>query len=275
MPPRIHPLAHVEAGAQVDDDAEIGPYCFVGADVSIAAGCRLLAHVYVSGDTSIGARTVVHPHAALGGPPQSLNYRGGRTKLVIGADCKIREGVTMNTGTEDGGGVTRVGDHCFVMIGSHVGHDCTVGNHVIFANNVLLGGHVEVGDKVVFGGAVAVRQFVRIGERAMIVGLSGVRADVIPFAIASGPLARVVGLNVVGLRRSGVLRKELLDLRRAYRALFFGEGVFRDRIDRIAGEFAGDALVARLIAFVRAGDTSRLTMAVEGDEQDEPDDGAD
>ena len=273
--PRIHPLACVDAGAQIDDDAEIGPYCFVGAGVSIAAGCRLVAHVHVSGDTSIAARTVVHPFAALGGPPQSLRYRGGRTRLVIGADCKIREGVTMSTGTEDGGGVTRVGDHCFVMIGSHVGHDCAVGHHVIFANNVLLGGHVEVGDNVVFGGAVAVRQFVRIGERAMIVGLSGVRADVIPFGLASGPLAHLVGLNAVGLRRSGVSPTELLDLRRAYRALFFGEGVFRDRIDQVAEQFAGDALVARLVAFVRASDTKRLTMPAQGEEQDEPDDGAD
>ena len=273
--PRIHPLACVDAGAQIDDDADIGPYCFVGPGVSIAAGCRLVAHVHVSGETSIGANTVVHPFAALGGPPQSLRYRGGRTRLVIGADCKIRESVTMSTGTEDGGGVTRVGDHCFVMTGSHVGHDCAVGNHVIFANNVLLGGHVEIGDGVVFGGAVAVRQFMRIGERAMIAGLSIVRADVIPFGLASGRMSHLVGLNAIGLRRSGVSRQELLNLRRGYRALFFGQGVFRDRIDQVAEQFAGDALMARLIAFVRAGGERPLTMPAGAHEQDEPADGAD
>ena len=138
---------------------------------------------------------MLYPFASLGSPPQSVKYRGGPTRLVIGADCDIREGVTMNTGTEDGGGVTEVGDRCFLMVGSHVGHDCEVGNDVTFANNVVLGGHVQIGDFVVFGGQAAVRQFVRIGEGAMVVGLSGVRADVIPFGLVQGPLAKLIGLE--------------------------------------------------------------------------------
>ncbi len=152
---------------------------------------------------------------------------------MIGADCDIRENVTANTGTEDDRGVTEIGDHCFLMAGSHVAHDCKVGNHVTFANNVALGGHVVVGDNVVFGGGAAVRQFVRIGEGAMIVGLSGVRADVIPYALAHGPLADLVGLNVVGLRRRGVAREQLHQLREAYQAMFFGEGTFKERVTRV------------------------------------------
>ena len=201
---------------------------------SIGDGCRLVAHVNVTGHTTIGPRTVIYPFASLGTPPQSVSYRGGPTRLTVGADCDIRENVTMNTGTEDDDGLTAVGDNCFLMVGTHVGHDCTVGNNVVFANNAMLGGHVSVGDKVVFGGNVAVRQFVRIGEGAMIVGMSGVRADVIPFGMAQGPLAFLVGLNVVGMRRRGLSKAEIHGVRDAYRELFFGEGAFRARIDTVA-----------------------------------------
>ena len=134
----------------------------------IGEGCRLIAHVHVAGHTTIGPRTTVYPRIRT--PPQSVRYRGGPTRLAVGADCDIREGVTINTGTEDDRGVTEVGDRCWLMVGSHVGHDCKVGNDVIFANNVVLGGHVTIGDFVVFGGQAAVRQFVRIGEGAMVVG---------------------------------------------------------------------------------------------------------
>ena len=174
----------------------------------------------------------------------------------------------MNTGTEDGGGVTEVGDRCFLMVGSHIGHDCVVGNDVTFANNVVLGGHVTIGDFVVFGGQAAVRQFVRIGEGAMLVGLSGIRADVIPFGMAHGPLAHLVGLNVVGMRRRGLSKAEIHRVRAAYQALFFGEGEFRARLDRVAAEFAADALVRRIVDFIRAGKRP-LTMAVKRGETDE------
>src|SRR5690349_17435378 len=155
---RIHPTAVVDRGAEIAADAEIGPYCVVGPHVVVHAGCRLQAHVHVTGHTVIGERTRIAPFASLGTPPQSVKYRGGPTRLMVGADCDIREHVTMNTGTEDGGGLTEVGDRCFFMVGTHVAHDCKVGSNVVFANNVLLAGHVSVADHVVFGGAVAVRQ---------------------------------------------------------------------------------------------------------------------
>lgn len=259
----IHPTACVDRGAQIADGVRIGPYCLIGPNVVIGEGCQLASHVNVTGHTRIGARTRIQPFASLGTPPQSVKYRGGPTRLDVGADCDIREGVTMNTGTEDDRGVTTVGDKCFFMVGSHVGHDCVVGDSVTFANNVALGGHVQVGDHVVFGGGAAVRQFVRIGEGAMIVGLSGVRADLIPFGMASGPLAALVGLNVVGMRRRGFKKSDLLRVRRAYGELFHGEGVFRDRLERIARNHSGDPLVGGIIEFIRAGGSRPLTMATQ------------
>jgi UDP-N-acetylglucosamine acyltransferase len=265
----IDASARIEAGAAIGRDVTIGPYCTIGPHVTVGDGCRLLAHVNLTGHTSIGARTVIRPFASLGSPPQSFGYRGGPTKLVIGADCDIRENVTANTGTEDGGGLTQVGNHCFLMTGAHIGHDCHVGNHVVFANNVLLGGHVTVGNYVVFGGGVAVRQFSRIGEGAMIVGMSGVRADIIPWGMALGsPLADLVGLNVVGMRRRGLTKADIHRVRAAYQALFFGEGDFRARLERIAAEHGADAQVGKMIDFIRAGKRP-FTMAVKRNDADE------
>jgi len=257
----IDSTARVAATASIGRDVTIGPYCIVGPDVAIGDGCRLIAHVHLAGHTSVGARTVIHPFASLGSPPQSVKYRGGPTRLVVGADCDIRENVTMSIGTEDDRGVTEVGDRCFFMAGSHVAHDCVVGNDVVFANNVSLGGHVSVGDYAVFGGNAVVRQHLRVGESAMIAGVSGVRADIIPFGCVQGSLASLVGLNVVGLRRRGIAREDIRRLRQAYQALFLGAGTFRERVERIAGAFADDALVARVIAFIRAGGTRPLSMA--------------
>jgi UDP-N-acetylglucosamine acyltransferase len=264
----IDPSARVEAGARIGNDVSIGPYCTIGPHVTIGDGCRIVAHVNVTGHTTIGPRTVIHPFASLGSPPQSFSYRGGPTRLVVGADCDIRENVTMNTGTEDDRGVTEVGDGCFLMVGSHVGHDCKVGNKVVFANNTVLGGHVTVGDNVVFGGGVAVRQFVRIGDGAMLVGLSGIRADVIPYGMAQGPLANLVGLNVVGMRRRGMGKSEVQRVRAAYQALFFGDGEFRARLEHVAADYAGDAIVCKVIDFIRAGKRP-LTMAIKRGETDE------
>jgi UDP-N-acetylglucosamine acyltransferase len=270
--PMIDETARVAPGAAVHDGAAIGPYCVVGPDVVLGEGCRLVAHVHLAGHTTIGPRTVIYPFASLGTPPQSVKYRGGPTRLVIGADCDIREAVTVNTGTEDDRGVTEIGDHCFLMAGSHVAHDCKVGSHVTFANNVVIGGHVSVGDYTFLGGQAAVRQFVRIGEGAMIVGLSGIRADVIPWGMAQGPLANMAGLNVVGLRRRGYAKAEIHRLRQAYRDLFFGDGEFRHRLERVTAAYADDRLVGGVLAFIRAGKrplTTGLRRASVGGGEDE------
>jgi UDP-N-acetylglucosamine acyltransferase len=266
--PVIDASARVEAGAEIGRDVSIGPYCTIGGQVRIGDGCRLLAHVNLTGHTSIGPRTVIHPFASLGSPPQSVRYRGGTTRLVVGADCDIRENVTMNTGTEDGGGITEVGDRCFLMVGAHIGHDCRVGTDVTFSNNVLLAGHVSVGNNVVFGGGVAVRQFVRIGEGAMIVGLSGARADVIPWGMAQGPLAHLVGLNIIGMRRRGFAKSDIQSYRAAYQMLFFGPGEFRARVDQVADKNGSAPLIAKLIDFIRSGKRP-LTMGGRRFEVDE------
>jgi UDP-N-acetylglucosamine acyltransferase len=255
----IDPTARISPGALIGAGATIGPFCVIGPHAIIGEGCRLLAHVHVAGRTTIGARTVVYPFASLGTPPQSTKYRGGSTRLEIGADCDIRENVTVNIGTEDDRGVTEIGDHCFLMAGSHVAHDCKVGSHVTFANNAVLGGHVSVGDHTFLGGQAAIRQFVRIGTGVMVVGLSGVRADVIPYASVQGPLARLVGLNVVGLARRGFAKADIHRLREAYRYLFFGEGVFRDRVQRLGGTCSDAPLVADVIGFIRSGKRPLLT----------------
>ena len=215
----IDPSARIEAGATIGKDVAIGPYCTVGAQVSIGDGCRLIAHVNLTGHTTIGPRTIIHPFASLGSPPQSLSYRGGPTRLVVGADCDIRENVTMSTGTEDGRGVTEVGATCLVMVGSTSLMTARLAITWSSPTIYCLPGTDHWRSRR-FGGGVAVRQFVRIGEGAMIVGLSGVRADVIPFGMAHGPLADLIGLNVVGMRRRGLSKADVQRVRSAYQALF-------------------------------------------------------
>jgi UDP-N-acetylglucosamine acyltransferase len=249
----IDATARVADGARISEGVEVGPYCVIGPQVELKSGVRLIAHVHVTGVTTVGEDSVVYPFSSLGTPPQSVHYHGGPTRLVIGARCDLREGVTMNTGTEDGGGITRIGERCFFMVGSHVGHDCDVGNDVTFANNAVIGGHVSVGDHTFLGGHVAIHQFVRIGEGAMMAGMSAARDDIIPFGFALGQTGVLVGLNVVGLRRRGTTRAEVHRLRRAYRAIFFAGGRLADCVDAVAREFAGDPLVEKVIGFIRAG----------------------
>jgi UDP-N-acetylglucosamine acyltransferase len=257
----IDSTARVADGTRIGEGVEIGPYCVIGPQVELGDGVRLIAHVHVTGVTTIGAGSVVYPFASLGTPPQSVHYRGGATRLVIGPRCELREGVTMNIGTEDGGGLTSVGEHCLFMVGSHVAHDCRIGNGVTLANNVVLGGHVAVGDDAFLGGHAAVHQFVRIGEGVMLAGLSGASRDIIPFGYALGQIADLVGLNVVGLRRRGATRADLHRLRHAYRMLFLGDGVLADRIEIVSRELAHDPLVGKIVAFIRAGGKRRLTLA--------------
>jgi UDP-N-acetylglucosamine acyltransferase len=200
-----------------------------------------------------------------------VKYRGGPTRLDIGAGCDIREGVTMNIGTEDARGLTSVGDNCFFMAGSHVGHDCAIGNHVILANNAVLGGHVMVEDHVFLGGNSAVHQFVRIGESAMISGMCGIRADVIPFGYCIGAVGRLAGLNVIGMRRRKLTRADLHQVRKAYNELFKGSGQFADRLESVAKEFAGVALVMQMVTFLRAAGKRPILMArTRGRVEDDP-----
>jgi len=253
---QIHPTAVVDPGARLGEGVEIGPYTLVGADVSLGDGVKLHGHVVVGGRTTIGPRTEIFPFASIGLRPQDLKYRGEASSLEIGADNVIREHVTMNPGTDGGGMVTRIGDGGLFMVGVHVGHDCQVGNQVIMANNATLAGHVTVMDFAVLGGLSAVHQFARIGRYAMVGGVTGVERDVIPFGSVMGDRARLSGINIVGMKRRGLSRDEIHDVRKAYRLLFASEGTFQERLEEVAGEFTSSAPVMEIVDFIRA-DSSR------------------
>jgi len=258
---RIDPTARIEDGAVIGDGAVVGPYCIVGPNVTVGPECRLIAHVNLAGQTTLGAGCTVYPFASLGTPPQSLSYRGELTKLEIGEGCTIRESVTMNTGTVGGGGVTRIGARGYFMAYSHVGHDCIVGNDVIFANSATLGGHCEVGDYVFIGGLSAAHQFVRIGSQAMIGGVSGVRGDIIPYGLAGGDFAHLEGLNVVGMRRRKFTAQRIRLIRAFYQRLFHGPGVFAKRLAAVQPMAAEDPAIAEILAFIGDGVKRPLCMA--------------
>ena len=191
----IHATAVIEDGARLGDGVRVGPYCMVGRDVEIGDGAELISHAVVAGHTKIGARTRIFPFASIGHQPQDLKFKGEASTLTVGAECIIREGVTMNPGTEGGGMVTTVGDRCAFLANSHVGHDCRVGNNVIFSNNVMLAGHCDVGDYVIIGGGAAVIQFARVGAHAFLGGMSGLENDLIPYGMALGNRAYLSGLH--------------------------------------------------------------------------------
>ena len=249
----IHASAIVEDGARIGDGVRVGPYCIVGRDAEVGEGCELISHVVVAGRTKIGSRTRIFPFASIGHQPQDLKFKGEASTLTVGTDCLIREGVTMNPGTEGGGMTTTVGDRCAFLANSHVGHDCRVGNNVIFSNNVMLAGHAEVGDFAIIGGGAAVIQFARIGPHAFIGGMSGVENDLIPYGMALGNRAYLSGLNIVGLQRRGFARDQVHALRRAYRLLFAAEGTLKERVEDVSAEFADHPIVQEIIAFIRAG----------------------
>ena len=220
----VHQTALVEDGAELGAGVEIGPFCHVGSRVTLEEGVKLHSHVSIKGVTRIGARSVLHPGVALGGEGQIRGNDFADGQLTIGADCVLREMVSMNVGSRKGGGITSVGARGYFMANSHVGHDCHVGDDVTFANSVALGGHVTIGDGVIFGGLAAVQQFCRVGKGAMIGGLTGVNRDVIPYAMAFGDHVELAGLNLIGLKRRGLDRDAINGLRGAFRAIFYGEG---------------------------------------------------
>jgi len=256
----IHATAIVEPGATIGAGVKIGPYCIVGPDASLAEGVELVSHAVVAGRTTIGAGTRIFPFASIGHQPQDLKYKGEPSTLTVGASCIIREGVTMNPGTEGGGMSTTVGDGCAFLANSHVGHDCHVGSNVILSNNVMLAGHVTVGDFAIIGGGAAVIQFARVGAHSFLGGMSGLEHDLIPYGMALGNRAHLSGLNIIGLQRRGFSRSDIHDMRRAYRLLFAAEGTLMERVEDVALEFKSHPIVIEIIAFIRAGGKRSICM---------------
>lgn len=260
----IDPTARIADGAVIGEGTSIGPYCIIGPNVTIGADCTLIAHVHITAQTTIGDGCTIYPFASLGTPPQSLSYKGELTKLVIGRGCTIRESVTMNAGTVAGGGITSVGDRGYFMNCSHVGHDCHVGNDVIFATSATLGGHCEIGDFVFMGGLSAVHQFTRIGPQAMVGGICGVRGDVIPFALVNGQYASLEGLNIIGMKRRKFTKQRLALVRGFYQKLFHGGGIFAERLANVQPMASEDPAIAEILAFIAAGQHRALCLPEDG-----------
>lgn len=257
----IAPTALVSPGAVIAAGCRIGPYCIVGPGAVLEEGVELASHVVLDGEVRLGAGVKVAPFATIGLPPQDLKYKGEPTRVEIGPRTQIREHVTIHRGSVGGEGVTRIGADCLLMVGSHVAHDCTLGDRVILANNVLLAGHVTIGDTVFVGGGAAIHQFVRIGRHSVIGGVTGVEGDVIPYGSAMGNRARLVGLNLIGLKRRGFTRAQIHTLRAAFRSLFRAPGVFEERVAATEAAFGADPLVAEVIAFIRSDSKRGLCRA--------------
>ncbi len=258
----IHPTAVVEDGAAVGAGAQIGPFCHVGPRVTLGDGVRLHSHVSITGITTLGPGCTVFPGAMLGGEGQIRGNDFADGRLEIGANCCLREMVSMNVGSRKGGGVTTVGARGYFMANSHVGHDCHIGDDVTFANSVALGGHSEIGDGVIFGGLSAVQQFCRVGKGAMVGGLTGVNRDVIPYAMAFGDHAELAGLNLIGLKRRGLSRDTINAMRATFRSVFYGSGgSLADRARAARAQFAGVAQVAEITDFILADSKQELCLA--------------
>jgi UDP-N-acetylglucosamine acyltransferase len=260
---KIHATALVAPGAELASDVEIGPYCTIGETVKLGAGVRLHSHVVIEGETEIGEGCEIFPFVMLGAPPQHAVYKPtDPVRLTIGARNLIREHVTMNGGSSVGRGVTRIGDDCTFYMGAHVGHDCIVGDHVTLTNNATLGGHVVLGEYVIMGGLSAIQQRSRVGRHAFVGGAAAVTSDVIPFGTVWGNHARLEGLNLVGLRRRGFSRERINALRAGFRALFGPkDGLFSERLEAVAAEFAHSPEVMEIVEFIRAEPTRPLVPA--------------
>lgn len=256
---RIHPTAVVEDGAVIGENASIGPMAYVGPRVVLGDNVTLHNHAVVTGITRLGSGCTVHPMAVIGGEPQSVHHHGEETTLVIGDNCTMREGVTINAGTAQDKGKTTVGNNNLFLANSHVAHDCVLGDHIILSNNVMLAGHVTVEDRVIFGGGSAVHQFSRIGRQAFVGGLTGVAYDVIPYGMVNGNPAVLGGLNIVGMTRAGLDRSVLHTVRRAYKQIFEGEQSIRLNAAAIRAEYADCPQVIEILDFIAADSDRALT----------------
>ena len=245
----IHKTSIIDKKAKISDNVIVGPYSIIGPNVEIEENVEIHSHVNITGNTKIGAGTKIFPFASIGTEPQDLKFRGEKNSLIIGKNNKIREYVTINPGTEGGGGITSIGNDCLFMISSHIAHDCKVGNNVVIANNVPLGGHAIIEDSVIIGGNSAVQQFTRVGRLAMVGGMTGVLKDVIPFGLSFGNRNYLKGLNLIGLRRNKYQNKEIIELAEVYKKIFL-EGNLHENVNRIKSEYKKNNLIKEVTEFI-------------------------
>ena len=265
MHTEIHPTSIIAPGAELGQGVKIGPFCTVGAQVVLEDGAELVSHVAIEGRTRLGAGAKIFPFSTIGLAPQDLKYKGEDTETVIGARTQIREHASIHRGTVTGTGITRIGADCLLMATVHVAHDCILGDGCIISNNVALGGHVELGARAIIGGNAALLQFVRVGSGAMVGGLTGVTRDVIPYARVFGTRAELQGLNLIGLKRRGIEKAELAEIRAAYKFLFSGPGVFAERVAQAAGMYKTNALVGDILAFIATPSKHGILANLTGD----------
>ncbi len=248
----IHATAQVDPGAKLGSNVEIGPFCVVGPHVELGDDVILRPHVVIEGHTTIGSGCRIFPFVSIGLEPQDIKYKDDPSTVTIGSNTVIREHVTIHRGTPTGHLATRVGANCFLMIGTHIAHDCQIGDNVTLVNGVMLAGHVSIGDGAIVGGASAVHQCVRIGSYSFVGGMSGVTADLIPYGMALGNRANLNGLNIVGLKRKGFSRDQIHELRKAYRMLFSSEGTLKERLEDVEAMFSSNELARQIIDFIKS-----------------------
>ena len=247
----IHKTAIVDKNAKISKNVEIGPYCIIGPEVEIGTSSVIHSHVNIVGNTKIGENNQIYPFSSIGTPPQDLKYKGEKNSLVIGNNNKFREYVNINPGTEQGGGITRIGDNNLFMVYCHVAHDCLISNDTVLANNVQVGGHVTIQNNAIVGGSCAIHQFSRIGESAMIGGMTGVLSDVIPFGLSMGNRNNLMGLNLIGLRRSKVSNENIKKIQLAYKNIFKTVS-FRDNIKTLSSELKSNEFIKIIINFINS-----------------------
>lgn len=257
---KIHPMAVVEPGAELGAGVVIGPFCHIEAGAAVGDRVELSSHVVVHSGVTVGEDCKVSSMAILGGPPQNTKHKGGPTTLVIGRNCTIREGVTMHRGTDTSRGETTVGDNGNFLAYSHIAHDCVVGDNVTMANVATLGGHVEVGDFVTLGGLAAVHQMTRIGHHAFAGGAAIIDGDIIPYGMVMGNRARLRGLNVIGMKRSGVARADIFALRRAYKMVFEPSRSVAENIPDVERELGNMPIVRDMLDFIQARGKRHFTV---------------
>ena len=245
----IHQTATIDSKAKLHSNVKVGPYSVIGANVEIDENTEIQSHVSIVGNTKIGKNNKIYPFASIGNDPQDLKFQGEETKLEIGSNNKIREYVTINPGTNGGGGLTKVGNNCLFMVSSHIAHDCYVGDNVILANNVPLGGHAHIENDVIIGGNSAVQQFTRVGRSAMIGGMCGVVRDIIPYAIVHGNRSILQGLNLIGLRRKNIPNRDIKILSDAYKEIFKNENL-TENLNNLSNELRQHELVSEVVGFI-------------------------
>ncbi len=247
----IHKTAIIDSKAKISNNVEIGPYCIIGPEVEIGTNSVLYSHVNIVGNTKIGENNHIYPFSSIGTPPQDLKYKGEKNSLIVGNNNKFREYVNINPGTEQGGGVTRIGDNNLFMVYCHVAHDCKISDSVVLANNVQVGGHVLIEQNAIVGGSCAIHQFSRIGESAMIGGMTGVLSDVIPFGLSMGNRNNLMGLNLIGLRRSKVSNDNIKKIQLAYE-IIFKTSSFRENIEQLNNDLKNNEFVKKIINFINS-----------------------